>query len=194
MPSRHSPHASEASLSRSALPTPPVLGVPDACGARPAKKARRGTFPAPCHSLALSGCLQLLSVLRFHGNIAPGTGSVSEVSADDCPPIPWRSAGKEDFIGTCRWRAVFCGTETFPYHKKARPGSGTGGFLLRSRKPYKNNAMAQNKGGRPKAADLKRHIYRFRLNDEQNTRFQQMLSEAGLTDNMSKFILARLFG
>ncbi len=54
--------------------------------------------------------------------------------------------------------------------------------------------MAQNKGGRPKAADPKRHIYRFRLNDEQNTRFQQMLCEAGLTDNRSKFILARLFG
>ena len=54
--------------------------------------------------------------------------------------------------------------------------------------------MAKNKGGRPKSADLKRHIYRFRLNDEQNTRFQQMLSEAGLTGNMSKFILARLFG
>ena len=82
----------------------------------------------------------------------------------------------------------------FPYHKKARPGSGTGGFLLRSRKPYKSNAMAHSKGGRPKAADPKRHIYRFRLNDEQNTRFQQMLSEAGLTGNISKFILARLFG
>lgn len=88
----------------------------------------------------------------------------------------------------------FCGTETFPCHKKARPPKAPGGFQLRSRKPYKNNAMAQNKGGRPKAADPKRHIYRFRLNDEQNTRFQQMLSEAGLTDNMSKFILARLFG
>ena len=54
--------------------------------------------------------------------------------------------------------------------------------------------MALSKGGRPKAADPKRHIYRFRLNDEQNMRFQQMLSEAGLTGNISKFILARLFG
>lgn len=36
--------------------------------------------------------------------------------------------------------------------------------------------------------------YSFRLNDEQNIRFQQMLSEAGCEDNRSRFIVRRIFG
>lgn len=36
--------------------------------------------------------------------------------------------------------------------------------------------------------------YSFRLNEEQNIRFKQMLCEAGLERNRSRFIVKRLFG
>lgn len=54
--------------------------------------------------------------------------------------------------------------------------------------------MAQGKFGRPKATDPKIHRYNFKLNEEQETRFRQMMEESGNTQNISKFILARLFG
>lgn len=54
--------------------------------------------------------------------------------------------------------------------------------------------MTQKKCGRPKAQDPKTHRYYFKLNDEQEVRFRQMLSEADSTENVSRFILARLFG
>lgn len=37
------------------------------------------------------------------------------------------------------------------------------------------------------------HKYSFRLNTEQNIRFRQMLSEARLEDNRSRFIVKRIF-
>lgn len=54
--------------------------------------------------------------------------------------------------------------------------------------------MSQRKCGRPKAIDAKTHRYYFKLNDEQEIRFRRMLSEADSTENVSRFILARLFG
>lgn len=54
--------------------------------------------------------------------------------------------------------------------------------------------MAHGKAGRPKASDPKVYRYNFRLTEEQETRFRQMLDEAGMTENISKFILSRLFG
>ena len=59
--------------------------APDACGARPAKETRRGSFPAPCHPLALSGRLRPLSGFAFVRNIAPGTPFRCEVSSGGCP-------------------------------------------------------------------------------------------------------------
>ena len=54
--------------------------------------------------------------------------------------------------------------------------------------------MANGKPGRPKEVNPKIHRYNFKLTSEQNTRFRQMLEEAGCTGNISHFILARLFG
>ncbi len=54
--------------------------------------------------------------------------------------------------------------------------------------------MAHGKAGRPKASDPKVYRYNFRLTEELETRFRQMLNEAGMTENISKFILSRLFG
>ena len=54
--------------------------------------------------------------------------------------------------------------------------------------------MAKGKSGRPKAKDPKTHRYNFKLNDEQELHFRKMLEEAGYRENISKFILARLFG
>ena len=54
--------------------------------------------------------------------------------------------------------------------------------------------MANGKSGRPKAKDPKTHRYNFKLNDEQELHFRKMLEEAGYRENISKFILARLFG
>ena len=54
--------------------------------------------------------------------------------------------------------------------------------------------MANGKSGRPKAKDPKTHRYNFKLNDEQKLHFRKMLEEAGYRENISKFILARLFG
>lgn len=34
----------------------------------------------------------------------------------------------------------------------------------------------------------------FRLDEEQNTRLLQMIEEAGMTGNKSRFILSRIFG
>ena len=50
------------------------------------------------------------------------------------------------------------------------------------------------KCGRPKALNPKTHRYYFKLDDQQEARFRQMLSEADSTANVSRFILARLFG
>ncbi len=38
------------------------------------------------------------------------------------------------------------------------------------------------------------HKYSFRLNEEQNLRFERMLAEAGCADNRSRFIVRRIFG
>lgn len=54
--------------------------------------------------------------------------------------------------------------------------------------------MTMKKCGRPKALKPKTHRYYFKLDDEQEARFRQMLSEADSTSNVSRFILARLFG
>ena len=77
-----------------------------------------------------------------------------------------------------------------------RPGlrSRPGWFSLQSRITYKKITMANGKSGRPKAKDPKTHRYNFKLNDEQELHFRRMLEEAGYRENISKFILARLFG
>ena len=77
-----------------------------------------------------------------------------------------------------------------------RPGlrSRPGWFSLQSRITYKKITMANGKSGRPKAKDPKTHRYNFKLNDEQELHFRKMLEEAGYRENISKFILARLFG
>lgn len=67
-------------------------------------------------------------------------------------------------------------------------------FSLQSRITYKKITMANGKSGRPKAKDPKTHRYNFKLNDEQELHFRKMLEEAGYRENISKFILARLFG
>lgn len=67
-------------------------------------------------------------------------------------------------------------------------------FSLQSRITYKKITMANGKSGRPKAKDPKTHRYNFKLNDEQELHFRRMLEEAGYRENISKFILARLFG
>jgi len=160
----------------------------------PQRKHAAGAFPHPVtfwHSLAACGpCRASLLSVILHPEPVPLRGQLRRL-----PELTVEIRREGGFyrhmpIASC----FFVARKPFRATKKPAPRIGTGGFLLRSRKPYKSNAMAQNKGGRPKAADPKRHIYRFRLNDEQNTRFRQMLSEAGLTDNRSKFILARLFG
>lgn len=69
-----------------------------------------------------------------------------------------------------------------------------GWFSLQSRITYKKITMANGKSGRPKAKDPKTHRYNFKLNDEQELHFRKMLEEAGYRENISKFILARLFG
>ena len=42
--------------------------------------------------------------------------------------------------------------------------------------------------------DKRSFKYSFRLNEEQNTRFCQMLEDAGLSGNRSRFIVRRIFG
>lgn len=54
--------------------------------------------------------------------------------------------------------------------------------------------MTSTKPGRPKALDPKIHRYSFKLNTEQNARFLQMMHEAGMNGQTSRFILFRLFG
>lgn len=99
---QHSPYAPDAPQPFGSSHAPFVCPAPDACGSRPAKETCCGGFSSPCHPQALSGRFRLLYASRFRGNIAPGTGSVSEDAAGDCLPHPDASAGKADFIGTCR--------------------------------------------------------------------------------------------
>ena len=48
--------------------------------------------------------------------------------------------------------------------------------------------------GKKKVNQSRSHKYSFRLNEEQNLRFSQMLREAGCEGNRSRFIVRRLFG
>ena len=48
--------------------------------------------------------------------------------------------------------------------------------------------------GRPKTTDPRVHRYNFNLTTEENIRFKQMLCEAGLEHNRSRFIVKRIFG
>ena len=48
--------------------------------------------------------------------------------------------------------------------------------------------------GRPTTTDPRVHRYNFKLTTEENIRFKQMLCEAGLEHNRSRFIIKRLFG
>lgn len=43
-------------------------------------------------------------------------------------------------------------------------------------------------------AEKRSYKYSFRLNEDQNVRFCQMLEEAGLSGNRSRFITRRIFG
>lgn len=54
--------------------------------------------------------------------------------------------------------------------------------------------MKHGKCGRPKALKPKAHRYNFRLDDDQELKFRQMLSEAGMEKNISKFVISRIFG
>ena len=47
--------------------------------------------------------------------------------------------------------------------------------------------------GRPTTTDPRVHRYNFKLTTEENIRFKQMLCEAGLEHNRSRFIVKRLF-
>ena len=88
----------------------------------------------------------------------------------------------------------FCMPQIFAAYKKPGLRSRPGWFSLQSRITYKKITMANGKSGRPKAKDPKTHRYNFKLNDEQELHFRKMLEEAGYRENISKFILARLFG
>ena len=48
--------------------------------------------------------------------------------------------------------------------------------------------------GRPTTTDPRVHRYNFKLTTEENIRFKQMLCEAGLEHNRSRFIVKRIFG
>ena len=48
--------------------------------------------------------------------------------------------------------------------------------------------------GRPTTTDPRVHRYNFKLTTEENIRFKQMLCEAGLEHNRSRFIFKRIFG
>ena len=89
---------------------------------------------------------------------------------------------------------VSCMPQIFAAYKKPGLRSRPGWFSLQSRITYKKITMANGKSGRPKAKDPKTHRYNFKLNDEQELHFRKMLEEAGYRENISKFILARLFG
>ena len=51
----------------------------------------------------------------------------------------------------------------------------------------------KKKIGRPAVSNPKVHRYNFKLNEEQNLRFEKMLCEAGLEHNCSRFIVRRIF-
>ena len=53
--------------------------------------------------------------------------------------------------------------------------------------------MRKNKGGSGGSKDAKTYRYTFRLNEDQNAKFLNMLDRSGAT-NKSKFILSRIFG
>lgn len=88
----------------------------------------------------------------------------------------------------------FCMPQYLRHTKRPGLRSRPGWFSLQSRITYKKITMANGKSGRPKAKDPKTHRYNFKLNDEQELHFRKMLEEAGYRENISKFILARLFG
>ena len=48
--------------------------------------------------------------------------------------------------------------------------------------------------GRPTTTDPRVHRYNFKRTTEENIRFKQMLCEAGLEHNRSRFIVKRIFG
>ena len=48
--------------------------------------------------------------------------------------------------------------------------------------------------GRPTTTDPRVHRYNCKLTTEENIRFKQMLCEAGLEHNRSRFIVKRIFG
>ena len=48
--------------------------------------------------------------------------------------------------------------------------------------------------GRPTTTDPRVHRYNFKLTTEENIRLKQMLCEAGLEHNRSRFIVKRIFG
>ena len=52
---------------------------------------------------------------------------------------------------------------------------------------------AKKRTGRPAATDPRIHRYNFKLTTAENIRFEKMLSEAGLEDNRSRFIVKRIF-
>ncbi len=74
--------------------------------------------------------------------------------------------------------------------RSARPGS------LPSRDPFFTDIMDTNRkltdktGKKPPTPS---HKYSFRLNEEQNIRFNELLCKAGLEHNRSRFIVKRIF-
>ena len=66
-------------------------------------------------------------------------------------------------------------------------------FPSRRHLNYQLDDNHEKRIGRPTTTDPRVHRYNFKLTTEENIRFKQMLCEAGLEHNRSRFIVKRLF-
>lgn len=105
---------------------------------------------------------------------------------------PRQRALRGNFVYARKQRAVFLSDKlTFVRQKcslcEAAVSSRVGHPKTRDMETLKK------KIGRPTVSDPKVHRYNFKLNEEQNLRFEKMLCEAELEHNRSRFIVKRIF-
>ena len=126
-------------------------------------------------------------------NIAPGTDPTPEAVMEDFRNFGQRFSGADFSPHLRRASCTFVCRKVFRHTKGARSARPGGVPESRHLTTY-DMTSSKKRIGRPTTTDPRVHRYNFKLTTEENIRFKQMLCEAGLEHNRSRFIVKRIFG
>ncbi|MFR5934975.1 MAG: hypothetical protein ACLUGU_04850 [Alistipes shahii] len=125
-------------------------------------------------------------------NIAPGTDPAPEAATEDFRNFGQRFSGADFCCRQTTASCTFVCRKVFRHIKVLALRGWAFSRVATLFKPYMDtNRKQTNRNARkPETASYK---YSFRLNEEQNIRFKELLCKAGSEHNRSRFIVKRIF-